>query len=116
LRSEAIEVSVGAFAIVGRVGRLRSVALRCFLEAVEERVWRGRRLLGVVAGVWPRRYEIAAREGGDVVRLGEYCARHALALGLARIPFAAKQNYIGVGPGAIVHCPQQLDVYARIAL
>ena len=40
----------------------------------------------------------------------------ALALSLAWVPFAAKQNYIGVGPGAIVHCPQQLDVYARIAL
>ena len=100
----------------GQVSRLRPVGLRCFLEAVEERVRRRRRLLVGIAGVWPRRYEIAAREGGDVVGLGEYCARHALALSLARVPFAAKQNYIGVGPGAIVHCPQQLDVYARIAL
>jgi len=78
------------------------------MEAVEEGV-RWRRCFVGIAGVRPRWYEIAAREGGNVVGVGEYCARHALALSLARVPFAAKQNYI-------VHCPQQLDVYARIAL
>ena len=55
----------------------------------------------------PRGNEPVTRNDSDVTTLmprePEYCARHALALSLARVPFAAKQNYIGVGPGAIVH-------------
>jgi hypothetical protein len=84
-----------------------------FLKLLEVGICTRRGLFLVLRGLFGGD-KVAAREGPDVL-LGKYGARDAPALFFAGVIFAAKMKYVRVGLVAIVHCPLQLDVCARIA-
>jgi hypothetical protein len=113
LRAEPLEVR-GGFRVTPRARDCDAFYLALLPELLEEDVCV---LLGVrlVVRTWCGRYEVAAREGPDFVLLGEYGASDASALLFAGVVWVAKMKYVRVGLVAIVHCPLQLDVYARIA-